>query len=491
MSRIRKIFQHSITPSLHFSLWLASLVATLINDCRDARAAAASLPSRPNIVLVITDDQGYGELACHGNPIIKTPNLDRLHSESLRLTDFHVSPTCAPTRASLMTGRHEFRSGVTHTIQERERLSLKATTIAQVLKSAGYSTGIFGKWHLGDEAEYQPNRRGFDEVFIHGAGGIGQTYPGSCGDAPGNTYFSPTILHNGVFEKTSGFCTDVFFDQALAWIDKQSQAAEPFFAYLCTNAPHAPYVCPEKYAAMYENKGLDKNAIGYYGMITNIDDNIGRLLARLKERKLDEKTLVVFMTDNGHAVGNVYNAGMRGQKVTPYQGGTRVPSFWRWSGVIRPGVDAKQLTAHVDIFPTLAELAGAKAPEGIKLDGRSLTPLLADPQAAWADRNLFVHAGRWKRGMAAESKYAGCAVRTARFRLVNNRELHDILADPGETKNVIDEHPVEVAAMRAAYDRWWEEILPALVNEDAVGPDVNPFKALYWKQFGGGPEKDR
>ena len=177
-------------------------------------------PAHPNIVFILTDDQGYGDLSCHGNPILKTPNLDRVHDEGVRFTDFHVSPTCAPTRAALNTGRHEFRNGVTHTIYERERLTLKATTLAQVLKGAGYTTGIFGKWHLGDEADYQPNRRGFDEVFIHGAGGIGQTYPGSCGDAPGNTYFNPAILHNGKFEKTQGYCTDVFFAQALKWMDR-------------------------------------------------------------------------------------------------------------------------------------------------------------------------------------------------------------------------------------------------------------------------------
>src|SRR2546425_1535475 len=177
---------------------------------------AADLPAgkRPNILFILTDDQGYGDLSCHGNPILKTPNLDRLHDEGVRFRDFHVSPTCAPTRATLLTGRHEFRNGVTHTILERERLTLGATTLAQVLKSAGYTTGIFGKWHLGDEPKYWPSRRGFDEMFIHGAGGIGQTYAGSCGDAPGNTYFNPAILHNGRFVKTAGYCTDVFFAQA-------------------------------------------------------------------------------------------------------------------------------------------------------------------------------------------------------------------------------------------------------------------------------------
>ncbi|HEY6988887.1 MAG TPA: sulfatase-like hydrolase/transferase, partial [Bryobacteraceae bacterium] len=183
---------------------------------------------RPNIVFVLTDDQGYGDLACHGNPIVKTPNLDRLHDQSVRFLDYHASPTCAPTRASIMTGRHEFKSGVTHTIYERERMSLKATTIAQVLHSAGYATGIFGKWHLGDAAPYQPGRRGFDEVFIHGCGGIGQDYGGTCADAPGNTYFSPYILHNGIFEKTDGYCTDVFFRQALQWIDGRRKSDAPF-----------------------------------------------------------------------------------------------------------------------------------------------------------------------------------------------------------------------------------------------------------------------
>ncbi len=462
---------------------LTLVLALPANRC----AAETRFPPRPNIILVMTDDQGYGELSCHGNPILRTPHLDRLHRESLRFTDFQVSPTCSPTRCSLMTGRHEFRSGVTHTIMERERMSLKATTLAQVLKSAGYTTGIFGKWHLGDEAPYQPNRRGFDEVFIHGAGGIGQTYPGSCGDAPGNTYFDPAILHNGKFEKTQGFCTDVFFSQALQWLGAKRTGKEPFFAYITPNAPHGPYVCPEKYAKLYEGKGLNQQAMAYYGMITNIDDNMARLLAKLKEWDLESKTLVIFMTDNGHPLAGLYNAGMRAAKGSPYQGGTRVPSFWRWPSVLPSGVDIHRLAAHIDLFPTLAELAGARVPEGVKLDGRSLVPLLKDARAAWPERYLFVHVGRWPQGKAAQSKYDKCAVRTSRFRLVNNVELHDIENDPGETRNVIEQHPQLVAAMRAAYDQWWTEILPALENENVVGPKVNPFKDLYWKQFGGGP----
>ena len=209
-----------------------------------AALTAAAAPSRPNIIFILTDDQGYGDMSCLGNPVLKTPNLDRLHQESVRFTDFHVSPTCAPTRSALITGRHEFRNGVTHTIYERERLTLKAATLPQVLQSAGYTTGIFGKWHLGDEAEYQPNRRGFDEVFIHGGGGIGQTFPGSCGDAPDNTYFDPAILHNGKFEKTRGYCTDTFFAEAIKWMDAV-KGKRPFYAYIALNAPHVPLQVPK------------------------------------------------------------------------------------------------------------------------------------------------------------------------------------------------------------------------------------------------------
>src|SRR5687767_10933493 len=271
-----------------------------------ASLLSAAAPQKPNIIFILTDDQGYGDISAHGNPILRTPNLDRMRSESARFTDFHVSPTCAPTRSALMTGRHEFKNGVTHTIFERERLTRSATTLPELLKGAGYKTGIFGKWHLGDEADYQPNRRGFGEVFIHGAGGIGQTYPGSCGDAPGNTYFNPAILHNGRFEKTDGYCTDVFFRQALTWIEQVKD--RPFYCHIATNAPHAPLVCPEEYSRRYA--GLVPEPVQkFFGMITNIDDNVGRLLAKLKELDLERKTLVIFMTDNGGTAGvKVHNA---------------------------------------------------------------------------------------------------------------------------------------------------------------------------------------
>jgi arylsulfatase len=450
--------------------------------------AFADGPTRPNIILVMPDDIGYGDFACLGNPIIHTPNIDAFRKQSVRFTNFHVSPTCAPTRAALLTGRHEFKSGVTHTIFERERLSLKATTLAQALKSAGYATGIFGKWHLGDEQPYQPERRGFDETFVHGAGGIGQSYPGSCGDAPGNTYFSPAVRHNGVFEKTDGYCTDVFFAQALKWIDARRQAGSPFFALITPNAAHTPLQCPEVYARRHAGE-VAENVAKFYGMIENIDENFGRLTAALERWRLDRDTLVIFMTDNGGTIGvPVFNAGMRGAKVTPYEGGTHVPAFWRWPAAIEGGRDVPALTAHVDVFPTLAEIAGATlSPEATRqIEGRSLVPFFKDQKVDWPNRTLVAHVGRWERGKAEGAKYVNVSIRDERYALVNNAELYDLQSDPGQKTDVSAAHPDIVARLRKDYDAWWQDVLPRLENEDAVGPKVNPYKEWFEEQFGPG-----
>lgn len=445
-----------------------------------------SANQRPNILLIITDDQGYGDIRANGNPVAITPNLDALHSESVRFTRFHVSPTCAPTRCALLTGKHEFRSGVTHTIYERERMSLKAVTLPQLLRNAGYATGIFGKWHLGDEPAYRPDKRGYDEVYIHGGGGIGQTYVGSCGDAPGNTYFNPALLHNGRFVKTKGYCADLFFQRASEWIGSVYQT-RPFFAHIATNTPHSPLQCPPEYEKLYTDrvgKDMTKQQAAFYGMITNIDDNVGRMMQRLKTLGIERDTLVIFMSDNGGTEGvRLYNAGMRSGKNTPYEGGTRALSLWRWKSKFRQG-DVDALTAHIDVLPTLAELTKVSIPKKLSLEGRSLVPLLQNPDVAWKDRYLVTHIGRWAKGKASDSQYSGCAIRSNRFRFINNRELYDISEDPGEKQNVLEKHPDVVADMRRYYDRWWKETLPHLENEEAVGPEVNPFKAEYWQQFG-------
>lgn len=474
---------------------LSALFVLLVTCHGGATAADPLTGKKPNVVFVLTDDQGYGDISAHGNPVLKTPNLDRLHAEGVRFTDFHVSPTCSPTRSALLTGRHEFKNGVTHTILERERLTPTATTLAQVLKSAGYTTGIFGKWHLGDERDRWPDKRGFDEMFIHGCGGIGQTYPGSCGDVPGNRYFDPTINHNGRFEKTTGYCTDVFFGRATKWIESVKGKGKPFFCYIPTNAPHAPLDVRPEDEARYKDKVKQPNVARFFGMVANIDDNVGRLLDRLKEWGLEKDTLVIFMNDNGGTAGvPVYNAGMRGQKVTPWLGGTRAASFWRWPGTLTPaGCD--RLTAHIDFFPTLAELAGAKPTGEVakQVEGRSLVPLLQNPTAEWAERTLFTHVGRWPKGAKVDDyKYAGCGVRTKEWHLVSagNRkgkqawQLFDVTADPGEKTDVADRHPDVVKKLTAGYDTWWASLPPYLVNEDAVPPKENPYRELYLKQVG-------
>jgi len=475
-----------------FGLWLS------LAFCLTAGQAAAAAP--PNIILILPDDVGYGDYSFIGNPVVRTPAVDAFCTQGVRFTDFQVSPTCSPTRSALMTGRHEFKNGVTHTILERERLTLKATTLAQVLKSAGYTTGIFGKWHLGDEAEYQPDRRGFDEVYIHGGGGIGQTYPGTCGDAPGNTNLDPALWHNGKFEKTKGYCTDMFFSQAINWMNAKRESKQPFFAYIAPNAAHGPHVLPKAYyQSLLDRLAGRKNAeeiAKFLGMVENIDTNFGKLLGKLTEWGLADNTLVIYFAgDNGGTTGvQIFNAGLRNGKGSPWQGGTRTWSCWRWPAGFKGGFETSALTAHLDVFPTLAEIAGATLSEAVKqqqVEGRSLVSLLKNPKAAWADRYLVTHAGRWAKGAAPEdSKFNQCAIRNRRYTLVNNQELYDLIADPGEKNNLITQRPEVVATLRAVYDQWWASVQPLLVNEQAylTAPKVNPFKERYWKQFGGGPD---
>ncbi len=484
---------------------------------------------RPNIIFILTDDQGYGDLSAHGNPVLKTPNLDKLHAESVRFTDFQVSPTCSPTRSALLTGRHEFKNGITHTILERERLALGAVTLTQQLQKAGYRTGIFGKWHLGDEAEYQPNKRGFDEVYIHGAGGIGQSYPGSCGDVPSNSYYGPTLLHNGKFVKTAGYCTDEFFKQATKWIEGEAAAKRPFYAYIATNAPHGPYHARPEDAALYEGKGLGKDTENFFGMLHNIDQNVGQLMAKVESLGIAKDTLVIFMNDNGGTAGTkVFNAGMRASKGTAFMGGIRAMSFWRLPGQFNPA-DVKALAAHVDFAPTILELTGSAASGQMKaqIEGRSLVPLLrakVGENIAWPDRVLVTHLGRWGnmvKGVDPEvGKYAETSVRTARWHLVSsasfaklaskgvakktkakagkkaqqspadfeptpaNWQLFDLSADYGETTDVAAQHPEVVADLIAKHDAWWKECRPMMVNENVAGPAENPFKVMYREQTG-------
>lgn len=419
--------------------------------------------SRPNIILVITDDQGMGDLSCMGNEVVRTPHIDKFHDQAVRFTDFQVSPTCAPTRAALMSGRVAFKNGVTHTIYQRERMALDAFTFPEALQTAGYATGIFGKWHLGDEEAYLPNSRGFDEVLIHGSGGIGQVRLGDFPPNGENLYFDNVLLHNETIVQTKGYCTDLFFHAGLAWIKKQHSENNPYFAYISLNAPHAPLVAPEKYTQRFIDLGYDKGTAGRYGMVENIDDNFGAMLAKLKEWQALDNTIVIFMTDNGatHLSGKLngkkirhFNANMKGAKNSPHEGGSHVPMFWQWPGVLQENVDVNALTAHLDIYQTFTELAGVKLPKEMQeLEGRSLLPLLKDPKAEWPDRHLYFHCGRWNPGKREAAKYAKCAVRTERWRLVNHVELYDIKKDPYQLEDVAESNPAVVKRLGKSFDK--------------------------------------
>jgi arylsulfatase A-like enzyme/alpha-L-fucosidase len=471
-------------------------VGALIHPARSAGLAG----TKPNVIVVITDDQGYGPVGRHGHPWLNTPNLDTLHDASSRFTCFHVAPTCAPTRSALMSGRHPEKNGVTHTFLERERMAPATVTLPDVLRAAGYTTGIFGKWHLGDEAGYQPEKRGFDEVFIHGAGGIGQKYEGSLADAPGNTYQDPVIRHNGRFVKTTGYCTDVFFRAALGWIRQRKDAGKPFFAYISTNAPHSPFIAPPGNAKRFTDLGFGNDQAGFYGMVENIDENMGLLFTKLAEWHLLENTVVIFMSDNGMTGGGSglpegkgmpegmppYNAGMKGLKGSVDEGGTRVPFFIYWEGRIAPNRDIGTLAAHIDFFPTVAALAGARLPAD-QVEGRSLLPLLENPHADWPDRFVFTQVCRWPAGADPDAfQWENFSVRSQRFRLVGVSELYDMEKDPGQTRNVSAGHPETVAAMKAAHAEYWEQARPLMVNEDAIGPATPPYHRWFEEQMKAG-----
>ncbi|EPR71676.1 Arylsulfatase [Cyclobacterium qasimii M12-11B] len=480
-------------------------LAMLIFGCKQDEQE----PLPPNIILVMTDDQGYGDISANGSPDVSTPNMDRLKLQSISLEDFQVSPTCAPTRSAIMSGRHPFKNGITHTILERERMALGFTTLPQVLKRGGYTSGIFGKWHLGDEQEYQPDSRGFDEVFIHGGGGIGQAYPGSCADVPDNEYFDPVIKHNGTFVKTEGFCTDVFFTQALSWIKEKSSSEEPFFAYIAANAPHGPFVAPEEYKKKFIDQGYPTDAQGFYAMIENVDHNLGILMDKLDAWGIADNTILIFMSDNGKTYGGynivhgeTYNAGMKGFKGSLYEGGSRVPFFIRWPNHFNKGQEVDVMLNHYDMLPTFAEIANIDISDIPNLDGKSFLSYLKNDTIESEDRLRFFHGGRWplnpknisdpegtdhwvgtaETSNPDSSKYQKFAVRNEQYRFVNNSELYDLFSDPGETQNIIEEHPELVNQMRGSYEEWWSEVRPYMVNEEVPLAKEKPFWVDFEKQ---------
>jgi arylsulfatase A-like enzyme len=434
---------------------------------------------RPNVVVVLTDDQGYGDLGCHGNTVIRTPNINKIHADAVRFVDFHVGTTCAPTRAGLLTGRYCNSVGVWHTIGGRSLLRDDEWTLADALRQAGYRTGHFGKWLLGDSQQFLPHERGFETTLYHGGGAIGSTP-----DYWGNDYFDDTFFANGVPRKFEGYCTDVFFREALSFIEEH--ANEKFFCYIAPNAPHTPLNVESSYWEPYRNTTPHEDRALFYGMISNIDDNTGKLQTQLEQLGIAEDTITVFMTDNGSASGievddqefpqegpGSHNAGMRGKKGSPYEGGHRIPFLLRYPAVgMIGGRDVDVLTSYVDFMPTILDLCGVEVLNGRSFHGRSLVPL-ATGQAGveWNDRIIVTDTQR----IARPVKWRQSCVMRNRWRLVNGRELYDLATDPGERDDVADRHPEIVRDLREGYEAWW-----LLVNEQlerdvpiAIGGDAD------------------
>ena len=451
----------------------------------------------PNIVIVITDDQGYGDLSCHGNPVVKTPHLDSLAGESVRLEDYHVAPTCSPTRGALLTGHWTNRTGVWHTIMGRSMLRFNEITIAQIFKDSGYNTGMFGKWHLGDNYPFRPEDRGFTEVLRHGGGGVGQTP-----DYWDNAYFDDTYFHNKIPTKTEGYCTDVYFDYAKNFIEASEVEGKPFLAYISTNAPHSPNHAPEASSAPYAHLGVAP--ANFFGMVANIDDNVGALREWLDERGLTEDTIFIFTTDNGTAGGrSIYDGGMRGAKGSEYDGGHRVPFFLHWpAGGFNRENKVETITAHVDVVPTLIDLAGIKAPAEVKFDGVSIRPLIESSQRPnnWPDRILVTDSQRVKDPI----KWRKSAVMTNEWRLVSNEgkkagpthELYAIKKDPKQQSNVIADHPEVAERLKNFYEAWWAEISPSFGDPARIhigNPAENPSRLTShdWITTGSSPWNQR
>ena len=430
----------------------------LLLACLLLPAAAKSTP--PNIIIVLTDDQGYGDLSCHGNPVLKTPNLDRLHDESVRFTDFHVAPMCTPTRGQLLTGRDCLANGAMNVSSGRTLLRTELPTMADIFAANGYRCGQFGKWHLGDNYPYRPMDRGFHEAVWYPSSHIG-----SAPDYFDNDYFDDTYNHNGRREKYSGYTTDVFFSAAIKWMRAQATAKKPFLCYLPTAAAHAPLFVPEKYRLPYKDQKA--NVARFFGMIANIDENMAKLDAFLREAGLRENTILIFMTDNGGTVGvPVFNAGMRGKKITLYDGGHRVPCFIRWpAGKLRAPGDIAELTEVQDILPTLIELCGVRLPRKATFDGVSLASLLRGTREHLAERMLVVQFSRMDR---PEPQKGDAAVLWQRWRLVNDKELYDLSADASQWTDVFAQHPDVVAKLRSHYDAWWAKVSPHVNEHGAI-----------------------
>ncbi|MDN5204812.1 arylsulfatase [Fulvivirgaceae bacterium BMA10] len=456
------------------------LVILFSCQTKENKTQSTASENRPNVILIMTDDQGYGDLGFHGNPHIKTPVLDSLARTSTRFTSFYVSPVCAPTRSSLMTGRHSLRTGIRDTYNGGAIMADSEVTIAEILKENGYRTGMFGKWHLGDNYPFRPEDQGFDETVWHASGGIGQVGDVKNYYAFDSSYFDPELIRNGVFFKSKGYCSDVYTDEALHFIDQEND--DPFFIYLSFNAPHTPLQLPKSSYEMYQDVQVDAGSHmqkGYpvremsdrdidaarkvYGMVSNIDDNLGRLFNHLNKKGLAENTIVIFLTDNGPQQ-NRYNGGLRGRKGMVYEGGVKVPFFISYGNKIPKDQNVDIPGAHIDVLPTLLSLCDIESTNiSNPIDGKDLKPLIYGESVTWADRPLFFH---WQRGFP--EPYRNVAVRKGDYKLVGNTahhanvedfELFNLAEDPYESVNLNLQLPDKVNELRSLFDDWYNNVI--------------------------------
>jgi arylsulfatase/arylsulfatase A len=455
-----------------------SVIGLVAAGCHSPETnARARNATRPNVVLVMTDDQGIGDLGVMGNPVIETPQLDRFAAQSAQMTTFYVHPVCAPTRACLMTGRYNHRTRAIDTYVGRAMMDPGEVTLAEVLSKAGYGTGLFGKWHLGDNYPLRPQDQGFQEVLMHRGGGIGQP-----SDPPGGEgkYTDPVLFHNGVEKQFRGYCCDLYFDHAMRWMQREHEAGRPFFAYIPSNTPHGPFHdVPADLLVKYRKKDVAKIIVGkatgpekdrvarIAAMVENIDQNMGRLVARLDAMGIAGNTIVIFMTDNGPNTRR-YVTNLRGKKCEVHAGGIRTSFFLRWPARVKAGSKIDTMAAHIDVMPTLLAACGVAEPAGVKLDGRSFLPHLRGEKSGWDDdRALFIQSHRGN----APVPHHHVSVQTATWKLVNPSgfgreqpagppkwELYDIAKDPGESNDLASTTPDVVKRLTRRYDAWLKDV---------------------------------
>ncbi|MFR9603297.1 MAG: arylsulfatase [Rikenellaceae bacterium] len=451
-----------MNSKLLYPLTAAALLPTTAALAAPKKSTTEVDKSKPNIIFIITDDQGKGDLGCTGNQYIKTPNIDKFYEDAVRLDNYHVSTTSAPTRSSIMTGRHCNRVNVFHTIAGRSIVFNDEVLLPEVLAQNGYTNAMYGKWHLGDNYPNRPEDRGFHEVVRIGGGGVGQGP-----DYWLNDYFDDTYYHNSVPQKYEGYCTDVFFAEAMDFIEKNQD--KPFFCYIATNAPHSPFNVPEEYYNRYKKTEINGEPIAedvrrFYGMISNIDDNFKKMEDHLKKLGIADNTILIFTTDNGTVTPArmVYNAGMTGGKGSPLEGGHRVPFFMRWkNGELTGGKDINQLVAHYDLLPTFVDLLGLSFNPVKPLDGKSLKPLLTEENPEWENRMLYMDTQRQQNLI----KYKSFVMMDEKWRLLNGKQLFNIEEDLAQQKNVIDQYPEVAARLMEGYERWWASLLAERVDE--------------------------